>query len=124
MRFLSKIFGKKDSKQLDDLEHKYQLVLEFPYEDSERDFDRLLELEDALTGSLDDSVLVDGHDYGSGFMNIFIHTNDPRKTFQEALQVLINANMISNLNSGYRDFDQDDYIMLWPGDSSEPFELR
>ena len=55
---------------------KYQLVLQF-YASSIEDFDQLIEIEEMLESTLGNLHEVDGHDFGSGEMNIFIHTNDP-----------------------------------------------
>ena len=42
----------------------------------------MIELEDMLTEELgDDLGNVDGHDWGSGTTNIFIHTDDPESAF-------------------------------------------
>lgn len=48
---------------------KYQLVLQFAAASME-DFDRLVALEDRLTGELDNRATVDGHDFGLGEFNI------------------------------------------------------
>jgi hypothetical protein len=50
---------------------KIQLVLELPAKTTD-DFDLLIELENALIEALANRHSVDGHDFGSGTMNIFI----------------------------------------------------
>lgn len=60
---------------------KYQLVLQFQG-DSLCDYDAMVALEDGLIAALDDSANVDGHDVGSGEVNIFIFTDEPKKAFQ------------------------------------------
>ena len=59
---------------------KYELVLQFDASNSE-DFDQLIAVEDRLESALGNLHEVDGHDFGSGKMNIFIHTNDPDSAF-------------------------------------------
>ena len=55
---------------------KYQLVLQFNASSIE-DFDAMVALEEDIERVLGENHEVDGHDYGSGEMNIFVHTNDP-----------------------------------------------
>ena len=50
---------------------KYQLVIQFSQE-LEGGFDRLINIEDELDKNLSINAEVDGHDFGSGQMNIFI----------------------------------------------------
>jgi hypothetical protein len=59
---------------------KYQLVLQF-LGDSLTDHDALIALEDRLTVALEPAHVVDGHDFGSGQMNIFVHSDDPLAAF-------------------------------------------
>jgi hypothetical protein len=53
---------------------KYQLVLQFQAE-SVQQFDELAVLEDLLVENLPSHSVVDGHDFGSGELNIFILTD-------------------------------------------------
>ena len=53
---------------------KNQLVLQFRG-DSLEDYDAMISLEDELIETLRDSAKVDGHDVGSGEVNIF-HLHD------------------------------------------------
>jgi len=62
---------------------KYQLVLQLPAS-SDIDFDSLVLIEDKLSESMGEKHIVDGHDFGSGEMNIFIHTDDPDAAFDLA----------------------------------------
>ena len=50
---------------------RHILVLQWPGS-SEADFEELVKMEDELERSLSESAIVDGHDFGSGEMNIFI----------------------------------------------------
>jgi hypothetical protein len=60
---------------------KYQLVLQFQAE-SVQEFDELAVLEDLLVENLPSHSVVDGHDIGSGELNIFILTDQPKESFQ------------------------------------------
>jgi hypothetical protein len=60
---------------------KYQLVLQFQAE-SVQEFDELAVLEDLLVENLPSHSVVDGHDFGSGELNIFILTDQPKESFQ------------------------------------------
>ncbi len=66
---------------------RYQLVLQFPAS-SEEDFEWLVRVEDELINLFDSQHQVDGHDFGSGEMNIFIHTDLPREALEQAKVVL------------------------------------
>lgn len=54
-----------------------QLVLQFAKAEDLNNYDKLLRFEEALISLLGRSADVDGHDFGSGEMNIFILTEDP-----------------------------------------------
>jgi hypothetical protein len=65
---------------------KYQLVLQWPAS-SIKDYDEMIWVEDALTNGIGDVALLDGHDAGSGEVNIFLLTDDPNQAFREAQRV-------------------------------------
>jgi hypothetical protein len=101
---------------------KYQLVLQLPGT-TQQDFDVLVSLEESLADALDGtSHEVDGHDFGSGTGNIFIHTNDPIGAFDRTKKV---ANPIEYpmLKAAYRSFDEDDFTLIWPENSQEEFNI-
>ena len=58
----------------------YQLVLQIPL-DSLNDYDEMVALEEELIEPLGRIGDVDGHDVGSGTMNVFILTDQPRQVF-------------------------------------------
>ena len=91
---------------------KYQLVIQFSGE-SEGDFDRLIELEDELEELLSDESEVDGHDFGSGEMNIFILTNEPSGTFEQVKSALTKKDL-STMKAAYRDIESENFSILWP----------
>lgn len=100
---------------------KYQLVLQFPI-DEHSDFDALIDLEDRLLRRIGENHIVDGHDFGSGEMHIFIHTNDPEQAFRSALPQ-VDANLLPNLRAAYRELEGEEYHWLHPSDSQEEFTI-
>lgn len=100
---------------------EYQLVLEFHGDDLEH-FDRVIALATKLEEELK-SGEVDGHDVGGGIVNIFIDTSEPRKCFKDAMRIIGGLEPKPRA-AGYRDFDEEDYVRLWPENSTTPFELK
>lgn len=80
---------------------KYQLVLQFPFSGL-TDYDAIIVLEETLIAEVGNKAFVDGHDAGSGEMNIFIHTNDPRRIFEKILSSHASDPMFSQLRAVYR----------------------
>ena len=101
---------------------RYMLVLQFPF-NGMNDYDKMIELEDELIKHLQGKIEVDGHDCGSGEMNIFIYTNEPQKTFDEAKVIIKAAGLLSNLSAAYRLAKGDEYTRLWPVDAAQPFDV-
>ena len=97
---------------------KYQLVVQCP-EGLYEDIDAIAEMEDRLDESLVDAE-VDGHDIGSGEINIFIHTNNPVNTLK-AVEQLLDAEQIdmAYIKIAYREIGTDKYIPLWPVDLAD-----
>src|SRR2546426_7636573 len=101
---------------------RYQLVLQWPSILPKNNLDQLIETEDLLIESLTEQNTVDGHEIGSGEMNIFILTDDPQSSFQEIKAVLETGQMWSSLRAGYREIQGDEYTVLWP-DHQTHFEV-
>ena len=99
---------------------KYQLVLQFQASESE-DFERLGEIEDRLIENLGEDHLVDGHDFGSGEMNIFIHTNDPRSAFEKA-RICLSPRQ-KEFVAAYRELNGEKYTVLWPEKYGKEFRV-
>ena len=89
------------------------LVLQFPADDV-GDYDAMVEIEDLLIDKLDDQDEVDGHDLGQGEMNIFIRTDDARRTFAAVREALADHALMRMLAAGYREEDGNDFTSLWP----------
>ena len=90
----------------------YQLVLQFLVSES-TDFDELIDLETQLMVVLAGNHTVDGHDFGSAEMNIFIHTDDPQDAFERS-KPLVPANLKPTLKAAYRRLSDDKYYWLYP----------
>jgi len=78
------------------------LVLQF-FGDCLRDYDALIALEARLTAALEPVHLVDGHDFGSGEMNIFVHSDDPTAAFATARTVIPVETLSRSLRAGCRE---------------------
>jgi hypothetical protein len=89
---------------------RYQLVLQLPF-NSKGDHDLLMELEETITDGLGNSG---SHDWGSGEMNIFIHTDEPTSAFERAHFLIQGKTGLEQLTAGYGDFDEDDYVPVYP----------
>ncbi len=92
---------------------KYQLILQWPAL-SVKDYDSMVSIEDSLIERLPSDSEVDGHDGGSGQVNIFIQTDNPAKTFEDVENIIIDRDSWSNMRIAYRDFDGSEYTILWP----------
>jgi hypothetical protein len=93
---------------------KYQLVLQWAVPFPIENLDDLVALEDLLIEELADGGEVDGHDVGSGEVNIFIHTDSPMETFNVLQPILKSRTLLHHTRAAYRDLDEDQYTVLWP----------
>lgn len=92
---------------------KYQLVVQLP-EEVFGDLDKIIEMEDKLLENLLNAEL-DGHDVGSGEVNLFIHTNNPIDTFGLIKNIFIyDEEILRNAKVAYRDLTGEEYTLLWP----------
>lgn len=81
---------------------------------TEADFDELIEIEDQLAGALAGNVSVDGHDFGSGEMNIFIEADEPLRTFEAVAGILRDRRSWAGVRAAYRELAGEGYTVLWP----------
>lgn len=101
---------------------QYLLVLQWTVT-TEDDFDALLDLESALEASLPPAHGdVDGHDHGSGEMNLFVFTTVPFEAFKDAHAALSGNARWAQVRAAYRPVDEDGYVVLWPP-TLERFEV-
>jgi hypothetical protein len=101
---------------------KYQLALQFPAS-ALTDYDELIIIEEALITELGDAADVDGHDCGSGEMNIFIFTNEPEKVLEKIKPVLAKREKLEKLVAAYRETNGEGYTTLWPVGFDKPFKI-
>ena len=66
---------------------KYQLVLQWPASSIDN-YDTMISVEDSLIKGLSDDDEVDGHDVGSGQVNIFVLTDNPARAFESIKEIL------------------------------------
>jgi len=92
----------------------YQVVLQWSSEALDDDFERLVEMEDALIGGLGAIGVVDGHDAGSGEFNIFIFTDEPQAAFHKAKEILGGRKDWAEVRAAYRGISAEEYVVLWP----------
>ncbi len=102
---------------------KYCLVLQFPATKVD-DFDALVKLESSIEDRIKAIADVDGHDFGSGEMNVFIFCEDPQKVFYECKNVVSEMNLLSNLRAAFRERHGNEYTNIWPLNSSRPFKIK
>ena len=79
-----------------------------------KDFDMLIELEDRIIAGLGNLGKVDGHDMGSGEMNIFIRTDQPKLAFDRIKSLLGTQDFMPELKAAYRSVGKDDFTILHP----------
>jgi hypothetical protein len=90
-----------------------QLVLQWSASSLE-DHNAVVKIQDDLTDALSEIGDVDGYDFGSGEMNIFIYVNDPRTAFNQTKATLEAHGRLVNVRAAYRDVDGEDFTVLWP----------
>jgi hypothetical protein len=91
----------------------YQLVLQFPVSSME-DFDAIVAIEELIGAKLGNVGRVDGHDAGSGEMNIFIFTDHPKLCFQAIQDVLGASDFQRGVKVAFREARGDAYTVLYP----------
>lgn len=92
---------------------KYQVVLKFSASVIE-DYDRLVLLEDSIAEVLEDVGIVDGHDAGSGEMNIFVLADNPKAVFNRIEPHFKTRGLLSSLEVAFRKLDGEDFTVLFP----------
>lgn len=92
---------------------KYQIVLQWPAS-SMADYDRMIDLESFLIDTISAGSEIDGHDAGSGEMNIFVRTNDVYFSFAEIKGLLAARSALKDVRIAYREIEKNKYSVLWP----------
>lgn len=98
--------------------YRYQLVLQFAATEME-DFDSLVRFETRLIKRMRTLAKVDGHDFGSDEVNIFILTDSPAESFEiaEDLRKFELPDYVPI--AAYRELKGDRYIVLSPAGERE-----
>lgn len=101
---------------------KYILVLQWSAV-AEADYDALIAMEDRLEAGLDGAIgFVDGHDFGSTEMNIFVHTDRPSDAFADVARCLGADPRWAQVRAVFRPTEGDRYEVVWP-DTLEEFSV-
>jgi len=95
--------------------YKQELVLQLPA-NSVKDYDILIELENNIAAGLKNLGEVDGHDFGMGEMNIFVHTDYPKLAFEKIRSLIGTKDFMPDLKPAFRDIGKDDFTILFPDD--------
>ena len=74
----------------------------------------MIAIEELLIEWLGDLGDVDGHDAGSGEVNIFINTDQPKEAFERIGQALGEQGFMSDLRAAYRLNGEDRFTLLYP----------
>ena len=91
----------------------YELVLQWPASSIEN-YDAMISVEDLLIEELSDGIDIEGHDGGSGQVNIFIRTDSPDKTFRAVKGILEDRTEWSEIKVAYREIAKSEYTIIWP----------
>jgi hypothetical protein len=92
---------------------KFQVVLQWPAS-ATSDYDEMVDVEDLLIERFTEQCEVDGHDFGSNEANIFVHTNDPRRAFEEIRVILSGHKLWPDTRIACRQIDGNKYTVIWP----------
>ena len=78
------------------------------------DYDDMIRFEDAIAKGLGALGKVDGHDAGSGEMNIFLYTDDPGAIFERIKPLAEGMGLLTTLVAAYRETDGEEYVVVYP----------
>ncbi len=99
------------------------LVLQWPLPfSSDNDLDLLVSLEAAILEGLGNLGTVDGHDIGSGEMNIFIYTENPVGAFEYIKTIPSISQQLSKMKAGYREVGGEVFTPIHP-EGLDSFEI-
>jgi hypothetical protein len=92
---------------------KYVLIFQWPTWSLD-DYERLIATEELIEDGLsEDDGDVDGHNMGSGEMNIFVVTDFPGRAFDQIRQILVENHLFEKARVTNRGIDEEEYIILW-----------
>jgi hypothetical protein len=73
-------------------------------------------VENVLINGVGNIADVDGHDAGSGEVNIFLLTDHPKLAFEAAKRTLGSKDFMIGLKAAIRECNEKDYQPIWPLD--------
>jgi len=93
---------------------KYQLVLQFTGTVIP-DYDSLVDLESVLIDKIqaDGRAIVNGHDFGSSEMNLFLTVDEPEIVLSQ-IRTQIDHPLMSRFRAGFRPVSEDGFQAIWP----------
>jgi hypothetical protein len=71
-------------------------------------------MEDLLESRIGKVGTVDGHDFGSGELNIFIDTDQPAQAFATAQEILGDQPAWADVRAAFREESEKTYVVIWP----------
>jgi hypothetical protein len=101
----------------------YQLILQFRGE-SLQNFAPLTDLEDQVEDILEKTESLDGLDAGGHGANLFVYTDNPKRTFQRIQPLLNAADLAAGFTAAYRTVADEKFRIIWPLDATAIFSLR
>lgn len=90
---------------------RYILVLQWPAS-TEADFNAPIAMEDRLSDALGKGATVDGHDFGSGEMNIFIETEQPVEAFADAEAAFRGSPRWGHVRAAFREANPEEHLSV------------
>jgi hypothetical protein len=96
-----------------EMANMFQLVLQMPTS-SIADYDKMIELEEIIINGLSNLGDVDGHDAGSGEMNIFILTDDPKLAFERIKSLPCTIELLPDVKVAFREIGTDEFTIIHP----------
>ena len=98
------------------------LVLQLQ-DDSIKAFDSMIALEDHLIEHIGDAADVDGHDVGSGAINIFIFTSEPDSIFLRTKPLLQQSNLLDSIIAAHRRIESNEFTVVWAEGYTKDFKV-
>jgi hypothetical protein len=86
---------------------------------TQADFEAVVEIEHVLESRFGEAGSIDGHDFGSGEMNIFIQTDQPSQAFAKAMKILSDWPAWADVRVAFREINGETYEVLWPPDLTD-----
>jgi hypothetical protein len=108
------------------IQHDFQLVVQLPEDCPLESMDFEDDIAFALGNAMDNVTephVVDGNAYGSGTIEFFVHTNDPRAAFELCKPLLESARLLEMAVVAHRKFTEDTFVVIWPPEFTGHFRV-